>query len=66
MNCKSANQHITNGIRSATFWAGVNASHCPITCPKRRIPGTLCEMCHEYKENDSGLLTENNLKYIMY
>jgi hypothetical protein len=22
---------------SATFGAGVNASHCPITCPKRRI-----------------------------
>jgi hypothetical protein len=22
---------------SATFWAGVNATHCPITRPKRRI-----------------------------
>jgi len=22
---------------SATFGAGVNASHCPITCPKRHI-----------------------------
>jgi len=32
------------GFLSATFWAGVNATHCPITCPKRRIPGTLYEM----------------------
>jgi hypothetical protein len=29
---------------SATFGAGVNAAHCPITCPKRRIPGTLDEI----------------------
>ena len=26
------------GFFSATFGAGVNASHCPITCPKRHIP----------------------------
>ena len=26
----------------ATFWAGVNTTHCPITCPKRHIPRTLC------------------------
>jgi len=25
------------GFVSATFGAGVNATHCPITCPKRRI-----------------------------
>ena len=24
------------GFLSATVWAGVNASHCPITCPNRR------------------------------
>ena len=24
------------GFVSATVWAGVNASHCPITCPNRR------------------------------
>jgi hypothetical protein len=30
---------------SATFWAGVNASHCPITRPKRHIqPGTFDEI----------------------
>ena len=29
-------------VCSATFGAGVNASHCPITRPKRRIAGTLC------------------------
>jgi len=28
----------------ATVWAGVNAPHCPITCPNRRIPKTLCAM----------------------
>jgi hypothetical protein len=26
---------------STTFGAGVNASHCPITCPKRQLPVTL-------------------------
>jgi hypothetical protein len=29
---------------SATIWAGVNASHCPIACPNRRIPRTLCDI----------------------
>ena len=29
------------GFLSATFGAGVNATHCPITCPKRRQPRTL-------------------------
>ena len=29
---------------SATVWAGVNASHCPIACPNRRIPRTLYEI----------------------
>ena len=24
------------GFLSATVWAGVNATHCPITCPNRR------------------------------
>jgi len=24
------------GFVSATVWAGVNALHCPITCPNRR------------------------------
>jgi len=29
---------------SSTFGAGVIATQCPITCPKRRKqPGTLCE-----------------------
>jgi hypothetical protein len=32
------------GFFSGTFWAGVNASHCHITCPKRRIAFTLGEM----------------------
>jgi len=27
---------------SATFGARVNAPHCPITCPKRQLPRTLC------------------------
>jgi len=31
------------GFVSATFGAGVNATHCSISCPKRRISGTLCE-----------------------
>ena len=30
------------GFVSATFGAGVNAVHCPITCPKRQLPRTLC------------------------
>jgi hypothetical protein len=25
------------GFTPPTVWAGVNASHCPITCPDRRI-----------------------------
>ena len=25
------------GFVSATVWAGVNAPHCPITCPSRHI-----------------------------
>jgi hypothetical protein len=30
-----------HGFLSATFGAGVNATHCPITCPKRQLPRTL-------------------------
>jgi hypothetical protein len=26
------------GFVSATVWAGVNAAHCPITCPNRQLP----------------------------
>ena len=28
--------HPLCGFLSATVWAGVNASHCPITCQNRR------------------------------
>jgi len=35
---------------SATFGAGVIATQCPITCPKRRKqPGTLGEMAQNQK-----------------
>jgi hypothetical protein len=26
------------GFVSATVWAGVNATHCPIACPNRQLP----------------------------
>jgi len=32
------------GFVYATFGAGVNASRCPVTCPKRQLPVTLCEI----------------------
>jgi hypothetical protein len=40
-----------HGFVSATFGAGVNALHCPITCPKRQLPRTLCEMVAKAIEN---------------
>jgi hypothetical protein len=42
---------------SSTFGAGVNASHCPITCPKRRKqPGRYTPFALKICEN---ILTEN-------
>jgi len=38
-------------FRSTTFGAGVNASHCPITCPKRQLPVTLDEIGAKILEN---------------
>ena len=32
---------------SATVGAGVNASHCPITCPNRLLPDSLCASLHK-------------------
>jgi hypothetical protein len=37
---------------SGTFGAGVNATHCPITRPKRRIqPGRYMQFCLKFSVN---------------
>ena len=34
----------SHGHAPPTFGVGVNVAYCPIICPKRCIPGTVCEM----------------------
>jgi hypothetical protein len=36
------------GFVSATVWAGVNAAHCPITCPNRQLPPERYMPCAKY------------------
>ena len=40
------------GFLSATVWAGVNAAHCPITCPNRRKqPERYAKVAQNYRVN---------------
>jgi len=54
------------GFLSATFWAGVNAAHCPITCPKRRIPGTLYAMPFVGKKTVDQIFKKRYIKFNTY
>jgi hypothetical protein len=45
---------------SSTFGAGVNASHCPITRPKRRKLFTLCAICPKLVDNKNNKKNNNN------
>jgi hypothetical protein len=51
---------------STTFGAGVNASHCPITCPKRQLPVTLCAMWAKIFENILGQIFTKIIENIVY
>jgi len=42
---KNRSRYALYSFLAPTFGAGVNASHCPFTCPKRQLFRTLYDIC---------------------